>query len=470
MPLSWERTSTWTLASHAWSWVARPGSREEVYEVLAEARQRRLSVTPRGAGLSYGDEILNASGIVLDLSRMNRILKWNPATGHLTVEPGATFEQALRCCLPDNWVIPAVPGIRHPTLGGALANNVHGKNAWKDGTLGDWVVSFTLLAGDGRLYTCSREENPDLFQAAIAGVGLLGVFVEIVLQCKRIPSPHLEVRKWTVPDFDRLLEDMEGQRPATDYHIAWVDCFATGRAFGRGTIHAARFVEAPRRAARAEPLGFTSPFFLAVVPRTWVWPVLRPFFGNTFVRVVNAAKFHADRLTTSHRPYTQNFFAFTFLLDSIPDWRQLYAPHGYVELEPVIPFETFAGAFREIWELTRRYGCPSYMCGVKSHRRDDFLLSCSVDGYSFGVDIPIEPGREAELDRLFRAMNEVVLRAGGKTYFAKNDKLTVDQFRRMFPRWSEFEALKRRVDPEALFQSDMYRRLFAGGGPAEGRP
>ncbi|MFQ6053859.1 MAG: FAD-dependent oxidoreductase, partial [Candidatus Bathyarchaeia archaeon] len=290
------------------SYVARVRGREEIDQVLEEARRRRLSVTPRGAGYSYGDEILNPGGIILDLTKMNRILRWNPTAGRMTAEPGVTFAQALECCLKDNWVIPAVPGTSYPTLGGALANNVHGKDAWKDGNLGDWVTAFTLLAGDGRAYRCSREENPELFRAAISGLGLLGIFLDIDIRLKRIPSPYLEVRKWTVPSLEKMLKDFETLRRSTDYHIGWVDCFATGPALGRGTIHAASFVEAPKRSTRGgQDLAYTSPYLFGVFPRTWLWPLLKPFFGNAFMRFANMAKFHADRLANRRRPYLQNY-------------------------------------------------------------------------------------------------------------------------------------------------------------------
>lgn len=462
--LSRERISGWTYSSHATAYVARPRSVEEIVQVLAEARRRGLTVLARGAGFSYGDQILNANGVVIDLSRMDRILKWNPASGQMTVEPGVTFGQALECCLPDNWVVAAVPGVRHPTLGGGLGNNVHGKNAWRDGNLGAWIVSFTIVTADGRVQRCSREEHAELFQAAIGGLGLFGMVVEIVLQCKRIPSPFLEVRKWTVPNVEAMMDAFEPLRGSADYHIGWADCFATGGALGRGTIHAANFVEAPRGADPRANLSYISPYLFGVFPRTWVWPVVKPFFGRTLVRTVNTAKYWVDRATSQRAPFVENYFAFTFLLDMIPNWRQLFLPHGYLELEALVPFATCARTFRRLHEMTQAYGHPSHLAGIKSHRPDDFGLPYSIDGCSIGIDIPIVPRRAAELDDLFYRMNAVVLEAGGRTYLAKDDRLSPEHFRGMYPTWRTFDTLKRKYDPDGLFQSGMYRRLFPASG------
>jgi decaprenylphospho-beta-D-ribofuranose 2-oxidase len=458
---SLERTTGWSMASSAMAHVARLDSRDQIERALEEARRRGLTVIPRGAGYSYGDEILNDGGIILDLSRMDQILEWDPESGRMTVEPGVTFEKALSCCLRDNWVVPAVPGTRYPTLGGSLSNNVHGKNGWKDGTIGDWAVQFTLLAGDGQVYRCSREENPELFYSAIGGVGLFGIFLEITLQFKRIPSPYVGVRKWTVPDLGAMLRDFEELRETADYHIGWVDCFTKGNSFGRGTIHAASFVEAPVRARQhGAELGYRSPFLFGFFPRKWVWPIIKPFFGNSLMRTVNWAKFHSDRLTANDQIDTQNYFEFTFLLDQIPNWRELFLPHGYLELEPIIPFETCEDAFRTLIELTQQYGTPSHLTAIKSHKEDDFLLSHSLDGCSIGIDLPVVPGRMDELNQLFSRMNEVVMKAGGRIYLAKDEKLTSEYFQTMYPSWKKFDSLKRKYDPELLFQSDMYRRLF----------
>lgn len=461
--LNLEPTSAWTQSIRASAYVARVSRAEAVGDVLAEARRRNLTVIPRGSGLSYADEILNSNGVILDTSGMNRILDWNPDTGVVVAEPGVTCADTLRRCLPDNWVLPAVPGIRTPTLGGMVSNNVHGKNAWRDGALGESVLRFTLLGGDGRVYVCSAGQNRDLYEAAIGGLGLLGVFLEIAIQCKRIPSPYLEVRHWTVPTLDRMLDEFARVRDRVDYHISWMDCFPKGASLGRGTIHVADFVEAPSdRAGRNGHFNETSPLFFGMFPRRWLWPMIKPVFGNPFMRALNTTKFHVDRATGGNGGRVQNYFEFTFLLDKIPEWRQLFQPHGYLELEPVVPFDRAPDVLREITRLTHRYGVPSYLCGVKSHRRDDFMLSFSGDGISFGIDLPIEPKRRAELDRLYHDMNEVVLRAGGRTYLAKDETLSREHFRSMYPRYREFQALKGRVDPDGLFQSDMYRRLFTG--------
>ncbi len=458
---SYEATSAWSMATRVMSYVARVKSRSEAERVIHYAREHGKTIVPRGTGYSYGDEILNLEGIVLDLSGMDQILDWDPESGLMRVEPGVRLEQVLARCLPDNWVVATVPGTRFPTVGGALSNNIHGKNAYLTGNFGDWVVSFTLLTAEGRIYRCTPNENKDLFYAAIGGMGMLGVFLEIEIQCKKIPSPFLHVQKWTVGNFDQLMGDLEPLHESSEYHIAWVDCFAKGKSMGRGTIHAAKFIDGGGLAkANGQSVNYISPYFLGIIPRTWIWPVLKPFFGNRLLALINTAKYYVDAATSSKGPAVQNYFEFSFLLDKIPNWRSLYSPLGYYELEPLIPLDTSREAIKELIEVGHEYNMPSYLCAIKRHKKDDFLISYSLDGYSIGIDVPLRKGNRELVDEYFHKMNEIVIQAGGITYLAKDEKLSARHFRQMYPRWGQFANIKDHYDPTGIFQSDMYRRLF----------
>ena len=177
-----ERVWAWGRADSAMSWVWRPTTVDGVRDVLTLAAARGLGVGLRGAGCSYGDASLNAEGVSLDLSRMNRILEWDPATGVIRVEPGVTIRQLWQYVLEDGWWPPVVTGTMAITLGGAAGMNIHGKNNWKLGPIGDHVRSVDLLLASGEVVRCSRDERPELFHAAIGGFGMLGCFTSLELQ------------------------------------------------------------------------------------------------------------------------------------------------------------------------------------------------------------------------------------------------------------------------------------------------
>src|SRR5512146_1366366 len=197
-------------------YVYRPGSAEEIAVIFKFARENGLTVTARGAGRSYNDAALNGGGIVMDLSAMNKILEWDPASGVVRCEPGVTLQQLWQRIEPDGWWPPVVSGTMFTTLGGCLAANIHGKNNFKAGTIGEHVIEFTALLPTGAQVTCSPRRNADLFYAMIGGFGMLGIFTSITLQMKRVYSGLVEVSARPSHNLHEHLIDMLDDAPKFD--------------------------------------------------------------------------------------------------------------------------------------------------------------------------------------------------------------------------------------------------------------
>ncbi|HVS19152.1 MAG TPA: FAD-dependent oxidoreductase, partial [Planctomycetota bacterium] len=176
-----EYVEGWGMAVGHHARVLRPRSVEELAHAFAEARAQGVSLCLRGGGNSYGDASTTDRGHVLDLSAMNRILAFDADTGRVEAEGGVTIEQLWKHVLPHGYWPKVVSGTMFPTLAGAAAANIHGKNNFAVGTIGDCIAEFDLYTPAGELVTCSREENADLFHAAIGGFGMLGAITRVVL-------------------------------------------------------------------------------------------------------------------------------------------------------------------------------------------------------------------------------------------------------------------------------------------------
>jgi len=451
-----KQLSGWAGTHFANSTTFEPQTVEEIQSIIREARQEGKKIIPRGAGRSYGDEALNTEGIVLNMIKMDRILEWDKDSGILTAESGTTIEQVLLHTLKDSWALGAIPGTRYVTLGGALANNVHGKNSFKNGNFGDWVKSFKITLASGEILICSKNENNNLFFSAIGGAGLLGVITEMTLQLSKIPSPYLAVKKITAPNLNDLMELLDEEVATNDFAIAQVDCFPQSQNLGRGTIHASSFVSSHIDKHKIIPKSNTSQLLIDSFQK--VSMIAKYFLNNYTMSFISRLKYHLDKITSSEKTYTQDLIGFSFLLDGIPNWNQVFR-NGFFEYEPLIPGGKAKQVIADLIRLTHKYGMPAYLAAIKIHKHDDFLLSYSMDGYSFGMNIPRIPSQEEKQNELFCKMNEIVIRAGGIVYLAKDATLTRDEFRQMYD-VEKFLEIKRKYDPEEVFQSDMYRRLF----------
>jgi decaprenylphospho-beta-D-ribofuranose 2-oxidase len=460
-----ERVAGWGGAGRSLAYVYRPSTVAGLRRLFELARRSGRAVGFRGTGNSYGDAAMNRENIVLDMSRLNRILEWDPENGRIRVEAGVTIQQLWQYILGDGWWPPIVPGTMRPTIGGCAAMNVHGKNAWKLGPVGDHIEEFDMMLPNGEIIRCSREQNSDIFHAAIGGFGMLGCFTSLTLQMKRIYSGLLTVDAIASRSLSQMMAQFDEHLPSSDYLVGWIDALAGGRGQGRGQIHKATYLlpgddSNPNQTLRLENQNLPDTL-LGFVPRSIMWLFMRPFMNNTGVRFVNLGKYYASLLADGKR-CVQTHAAFHFLLDYVPNWKFAYGPGGLVQYQSFIPAAKALDAFSEMLALCRQRGLPNYLSVLKRHRPDDFLLTHGLDGYSLAMDFRVTPSRRPKLVQLAAELDEIVLQAGGRFYFAKDSLLrpqvaaaylgaeTIDQFRH----------LKHRCDPENLLQTDLWRRLF----------
>lgn len=442
-------------------YLFQPESAAEIDTVFKLARAGGLTVTLRGAGKSYNDAALNGGGIVLDLQQMNRIRKWDPGSGSVTAEPGVTLRRLWQAVLPDGWWPPVVSGTMTTTLGGCLAANIHGKNNFRMGTIGEHVTEFTALLPTGAEVTCSPTKNGDLFRAMIGGLGMLGVFTSITLQMKRIHSGLLDVHAWNVADLETHLHAIETAAPKHNYTVGWLDATASGKRLGRGQLHTADYLSEgedpnPARTLRVDYQTLPDKFF-GLVPKSRLHFLMAPFMNNPSVRAINTAKYI---LGGRAKTYRQSHAAFHFLLDYVPDWERAYGQ--LIQYQSFLPKETALAAWTEMLALSHRRSLPSYLGVTKRHRPDGFLLTHAVDGFSLALDFKVTDSNRARLAQMLQDFDRIVLEAGGRFYFAKNSETNAETTRRFLGEETvaKFRLLKKRCDPNNLLQSDLYRRIF----------
>lgn len=436
---------------------------EEICEVFRLAQELGLTVTARGAGRSYNDASLNGGGITLDLSGMNRILEWDPASGVVRCEPGVTLEQLWKCVEPDGWWPPVVSGTMKTTLGGCLAANIHGKNNYQKGPIGEHVLEFSAILPTGESITCTPTINADLFYAMISGLGMLGIFTSITMQMKRIYSGLMSVDAWAVPNLHQHLGDLLEHAPNHDYIVGWLDTIASGKNIGRGQIHAANHLKEgkdsnARETMRLENQSLPTRIF-GVFPKSALHYFMSPFTNNLGVWGVNTAKYIAS---LPKHTFRQSHAAFHFLLDYVPNWELAYGRGGLIQYQSFLPKGTAEEAWREMIGLSQRRGLPSYLGVTKRHRPDKFLLTHGIDGFSLAMDFKVTDRNRSALSKMLKEFDDIVLRAGGRFYFAKNSETSAESARVFLGDETirKFKELKKRCDPNHVLESDLFRRVF----------
>lgn len=444
---------------------AAPRSVEELAFALRQAQSEGLTVAFRGAGRSYGDAAINTGGMVIDATRLDRLLDWSPSTGVLEAEAGLTIEGLWRRTIEDGYWPAVVPGTMRPTLGGCVAMNIHGKNNFRTGPFGDHVLELDLLTPGGELMTLSRSQNSELFHAVIGGLGMLGAVTRVKLKLKKVASGNLRVESISTKSFDGMFDVFEQRISGADYLVGWVDCFARGQSLGRGQVHAAYYLhegEDPHAEGSFHVERQGLPGTILGIPKSQLWRGMRLFASPPLWKLVNTAKYHSS-WREHGKSYLQSHVAFAFLLDYVPNWRLAYGPGGFIQYQVFVPHQTARETMKAVLELCQKADMPSFLGVFKRHRPDDFLLTHALDGWSLAMDFPVTARNRNRLWALTERLTERVLAGGGKFYFAKDSVLRAADVEQAYgrARIDQFLALKQRTDPNGVLTSDLWTRALA---------
>lgn len=428
----------WGRISRAQARVARPSFRDEIEGLVADASLMSNGVLASGLRRSYGDSCINDGGAMLDMTALDRFVSFDRITGALVADAGMSLAEILKHAIPAGYFLPVTPGTKFVTLGGALANDVHGKNHHRAGTIGRWVRELQLVRSDGTTKTIGRDDETGLFAATIGGLGLTGIITRVALDLVPISSSNMDVE--TVP-FGCLGEffALAAEGDAThDYTVAWVDCLATGSKRGRGIFTRARHsrdgeLRVATRAAPAVPID--APSFL---------------LNRMSLSVFNEVYF---RLAGRHRRTTGSYASFFYPLDSMRDWNRLYGRGGFYQYQCVIPPAAAEAAIGEMLRTIAEVGQGSFLAVLKTFGDlpSPGLLSFPRNGTTLALDFANHgPSTLALLGKL----DPIVGEAGGRLYPAKDGRIPPSMFRAGYPALEQFQP---HIDP--AMSSSFWRRM-----------
>jgi FAD/FMN-containing dehydrogenase len=403
----------------------------------------------RGLGRSYGDSAINAEGVVVDLTRLDRFLEFDAAEGLLRCEAGASLADILEHFAPRGFLPMITPGTKHVTVGGCIANDIHGKAHHVDGTFANCVESMEVMLASGDVVTASRQENSDLFWASFGGMGLLGIILSATIRLRPVETTYFRQEAIRVENLDEMLDALKRYDATHPYSVAWIDPLATGDRLGRGVLtvgdHAA-LDELPA-SLRREPLAVTSGVQLEVPFNMPSWS-LNPATIRVLNRIIEAMQGGASPIS-----HYEKFF---YPLDFVHEWNRGYGKRGFTQYQFVIPFDDGRARLRAIMERIATSGFLPFLNVLKRFGdQGEGHLSFPFPGYTLAIDFPIRDG----LGEFLRSLDEMVLDAGGRVYLAKDAFLDAETFAAMYPRLDEWRAIKQKWDPDGTFTSNQARRV-----------
>jgi decaprenylphospho-beta-D-ribofuranose 2-oxidase len=435
------------------NWGNYPGIDAHIFSFSDESRLRSIlletdTAIARGLGRCYGDSSLSTN--IISTLKFNRFLDFDISNGLLTCEAGVTFEDIVKYFVPRGWFLPVTPGTKFITVGGAIASDVHGKNHHKDGSFCWHVISMDVILGDGKVVSCSREENDELFYATCGGMGLTGIILRAVFRLRKIETAYIKQRIERAPNL-RSLMDLFEKHKEVPYSVAWLDCLSTGPKMGRGVfimgdyagvsdLSGTRYADKPLRLTDKRKLNV--PYFF-------------PSFVLNRITVRFFNEFYYQFHPTTGKDKIVDIDTFFYPLDSIHNWNKIYGRRGFIQYQFVLPLAGSKEGLEEILFAITRQGTASFLSVLKLFGKQDSIISFPMEGYTLALDFPVRRGLFPFLDKL----DKIVLSYGGRHYLTKDARMKKETLYTGYPALRKFTGLRDKHDNIRKFSSLQSLRL-----------
>ena len=449
------------------TWVNRivqPESLDGVRSALKLAAADKRALCIAGGRHSMGSQAFATDGVLVDTRKLTKVLSFDGERGLIEVEAGMQWPQLLQAL---NYAQPGErkwafnqkqTGADRLSLGGSLAANAHGRGLALPPIVGD-VEAIKLLDARGRLLTCSRDENPELFRLAIGGYGLFGFIYSVTLRLvpRRLLERVVEVR--TIEGLSRAFAERIGEGYLYgDFQYAIDE--ASPDFLRRGVFACYRPVEASRAIAPSQrelsERDWTELLYLAHANKSGAFKRYADYYLST-----NGQLYWSDDQQMSiypenyHRAIDQRMGAANRATEVITEI--------YCEREGLESFMAEVKAYALAQRTQIVYGTVRLI----EQDRDSFLAWAKKPYACVIFNLHVERTSSAVIraSDAFRALIDIGLRHGGSYYPTYHRYALKRQVQAAFPQFEEFLKLKRKYDPAELFQSDWYRhykKMFFG--------
>ncbi|MCI1001176.1 FAD-binding oxidoreductase [Ochrobactrum sp. C6C9] len=404
--------------------VASPAWRDQLPGLIASAHDSNSSLLACGLRRSYGDSGLNPDGKLIDVSGLDRVIAFDPETRLLRAEAGVSFDTILNIIVRQGFFLPVTPGTRFVTLGGAVANDVHGKNHHTHGTIGCWVRRLGLLRSGGTEIELASNDNTGLFAATIGGLGLTGIITWVELEVIPVDSALMDAENIPFGNLDEFFSLSAESEEGYDYTVSWIDCLSKGAALGRGIFTRGNHAPTGSRLLDRGNTRFTMPVNLP------------GFAMNRYsIRAFNALYFWNGKRKSGNATIPAH--PFFYPLDAIGSWNRMYGRAGMYQYQSVVPPANQLEATREMLKAISSSGQGSFLAVLKTFGRKPSpgLLSFPHEGTTLALDFP---NRGDKTLRLMEKLDAIVLEAGGRLYPAKDGRMSAKMFQSGYPEWENF--------------------------------
>ena len=453
-----KKLSGWSRSKYINANIFYAHDKSDIERLIKYCTKKNIKISIRATGSSFGDQSYISKGITCDISKMNNIIDYDKSKNILIVESGITLLNIYNKILPDDYILKATPGGMQVSAGGALVNNIHGKDNFKSGNFSNNVRWIEIIDSRGR--TRIIKKNHINFKHVIYSMGLFCVITKICLELVKIKSQYLEVNTYRTKNIRELISKFENEKKnENDFYIGWIDCF-NKKNIGRGLLRTARFSK-----IKSDQNNLFKPFkintkMFNLLPIKFIYPLISIIYMKWMFKFANSLIYHFTSLNKKILLF-KNFI----WIDNnfIPEYPEIFKKNGFLTLQPFFPKKNAAENIEIFLKICQKFGFEGILCPIKLHKNINSLnkLHFSGEGYSIVVDAPLRFHNKKQLDlflkNIFHFLNEI----DGKIYLTKDLFSKSVDFKKMYGNSvTDFLKIKKKFDEKDLFYSDQFQRLF----------
>ena len=419
---------------------------KNIKQILEEIKKSDLIA--RGNGRAYGDSSINKKNTI-NMKYFNHIISFDDSSGILEVEAGILLEDIINTFLPKGWFPYVTPGSKFVTIGGLIAADVHGKNHHKDGSFGNFVEWFELINSKGEIIKCSRNENKDMFEWTIGGMGLTGIIIRAAIKLRPIETCWIKQKTLIANNIDQTLEIFDKNMDAT-YSVAWLNSTNSRNNIGQSLIMLGEHAKINDLNQKniLNPLKLKSkknrniPFYFP----NW-------FLNKRLIKLFNFLYYFLGKNSSKEKiVYWDDYF---YPLDSIMGWNKIYGREGFVQYQCVIPLEKSKEGLIELLHEIDKSKVSSFLSVLKRLGKQNSKFSFPMEGYTIALDFPINKETFKLLDKL----DEITLKYKGRFYLAKDARMKKEIFKKSDKRIEDYINFRNQNDCDKNFISSQSSRL-----------
>jgi L-gulono-1,4-lactone dehydrogenase len=414
----------------------RPASVEELQEVVKNASECDLEVRAAASGHSFTD-IACTDGLMVRLDRLNRVLDVDASQRLARVEGGIVIRDLSEALYAAGLGLENLGDIDVQTISGAISTATHGTGQ-RLGNIASQVEAIELVTADGSLLECSRESDPDLWRAARAGLGSLGVIASVTLRC--VPAFTIRRHDHALPLVEALerLDELAAENDHFEFYV-----------FPHSDIALCR--ESSDLDSPPEPRGRVAEYLLETVVENHVFGLLCRI-GRRFPSAIPRINRLIPRLAGSSVKTDRSYKVFST--------RRIVR---FTEMEYAIPRAAGPEALGRVLEMIERRGfAVPFPIEFRVVAPDDAYLSTAYGRDTAYIAVHMFQGMRWE--PYFRAVEAIMDDYDGRPHWGKRHFQSAATLAPRYPEWDRFQSVRARLDPQGVFQNEYARRVLGPVG------